>query len=77
MTLPVDFPYESETQRKSCGTFDLWLRRLPFSVLAQSNDTDLMFAFMTQKIHESNEWWAKTVGDQFKSLENQIMEIKK
>lgn len=69
------FKWDSENQKKSFGSL---VKYLDEKIAGGYDTMDVLLAavaYLIQKDHESNEWWLKLMGDQIKSLEDQIKEL--
>jgi hypothetical protein len=66
------FPWESSTQQKGLSALYQWVQKLPPELRTDDTRNACVAAWFIQKDHESNEWWAKTVGDQVSGLQDQI-----
>ena len=71
----VEYKFESEAQEKSFKSLIQFLKK-------ESGKQDLpeihpkwlglVAAYFIQKEHESNEWWANTIGDQISKVHDQL-----
>jgi hypothetical protein len=67
------FKWESEDQKKGFFAFWKWWREQPTVLhLAFDAESCAIVAYFIQKDHESNQWWAETVGELVSRLEQQI-----
>jgi hypothetical protein len=66
------FPWESDVQKKGLSALNQWVQKLPPELRTDDTRNACVAAWFIQKDHESNEWWAKTVGDQVSGLQDQI-----
>jgi hypothetical protein len=64
--------WDSEEQRKACMAFVYWCRK--HDLPSELRPADL---FLFQQIHELNEYWRDVVETQVKSLQTEIIALRK